>query len=150
MQPWKMASRLHVLLLSFPVFVLLSATIFADSEKGFVQRVRVPPRDLGGTVLEGTGREAKLHDSEGDFQGFDERKVDKGRVSLYTVAWLMLAMAAATGLGAVPFFFLELEPQWACVCNGLAAGVMLPASFDLVQGGGRVMVVVEAMLFLGS
>lgn len=41
-----MASRLHVLLLSFLVFVLLSATIFADSEKGFVQRVRVPPRDL--------------------------------------------------------------------------------------------------------
>eukprot|EP00262_Sarcandra_glabra_P009331 TRINITY_DN2351_c0_g3_i2.p1 TRINITY_DN2351_c0_g3~~TRINITY_DN2351_c0_g3_i2.p1 ORF type:complete len:597 (-),score=72.94 TRINITY_DN2351_c0_g3_i2:401-1924(-) len=44
-------------------------------------------------------------------------------------------MAAATGLGAVPFFFVELEPQWAGVCNGMAAGVMLAASFDLVQEG---------------
>ncbi|VAH03477.1 unnamed protein product [Triticum turgidum subsp. durum] len=58
-----------------------------------------------------------------------------GRVSVYVVAWSTLAMAAATGLGAVPFFFLELEAQWAGLCNGLAAGVMLAASFDLVQEG---------------
>ncbi|CBI31161.3 unnamed protein product, partial [Vitis vinifera] len=44
-------------------------------------------------------------------------------------------MAAATGLGAVPFFFVELDPQWAGICNGMAAGVMLAASFDLVQEG---------------
>jgi zinc transporter ZupT len=44
-------------------------------------------------------------------------------------------MAAATGLGAVPFFFMELEAQWAGLCNGMAAGVMLAASFDLVQEG---------------
>ncbi|PQQ09427.1 putative zinc transporter [Prunus yedoensis var. nudiflora] len=44
-------------------------------------------------------------------------------------------MAAATGLGAVPFFFVELDPQWAGLCNGMAAGVMLAASFDLVQEG---------------
>ena len=58
-----------------------------------------------------------------------------GRVSVYVVAWSTLAMAAATGLGALPFFFLELEAQWAGLCNGLAAGVMLAASFDLVQEG---------------
>ncbi|KAE8812247.1 putative zinc transporter [Hordeum vulgare] len=58
-----------------------------------------------------------------------------GRVSVYVVAWSTLAMAAATGLGAVPFFFLELEAEWAGLCNGLAAGVMLAASFDLVQEG---------------
>jgi hypothetical protein len=58
-----------------------------------------------------------------------------GRVSVYTVAWSTLAMAAATGLGALPFFFLELEAQWAGLCNGMAAGVMLAASFDLVQEG---------------
>ncbi|XP_012091009.1 putative zinc transporter At3g08650 isoform X2 [Jatropha curcas] len=44
-------------------------------------------------------------------------------------------MAAATGLGAVPFFFVELDPQWAGLCNGMAAGVMLAASFDLIQEG---------------
>ncbi|OMP09227.1 Zinc/iron permease [Corchorus olitorius] len=44
-------------------------------------------------------------------------------------------MAAATGLGAVPFFFVELDPQWAGICNGMAAGVMLAASFDLIQEG---------------
>lgn len=124
-----------MLLLSFLVFVLLSAPIFAEGEKDVVQRVRAPHRDLEGTVIDGAGREGALHDSEGNFQGFDERKVGKGRVSVYTVGWLTLAMAAATGLGAVPFFFLELEPQWAGVCNGLAAGVMLAASFDLVQEG---------------
>jgi hypothetical protein len=58
-----------------------------------------------------------------------------GRVPVSTVAWSTLAMAAATGLGAVPFFFMELEAQWAGLCNGLAAGVMLAASFDLVQEG---------------
>ncbi|KAL6865098.1 hypothetical protein ACP4OV_016249 [Aristida adscensionis] len=58
-----------------------------------------------------------------------------GRVSVSTVAWSTLVMAVATGLGAVPFFFMELEAQWAGLCNGLAAGVMLAASFDLVQEG---------------
>jgi hypothetical protein len=58
-----------------------------------------------------------------------------GRVSVSTVAWSTFAMAVATGLGAVPFFFMELEAQWAGLCNGFAAGVMLAASFDLVQEG---------------
>ncbi|CAF1707803.1 hypothetical protein Bca4012_005813 [Brassica carinata] len=31
------------------------------------------------------------------------------------------------------FFFVELDPQWAGICNGMAAGVMLAASFDLVN-----------------
>ena len=51
------------------------------------------------------------------------------------VAMLTLAMAAATGLGAIPFFFMDLKAQWAGICNGVAAGVMLSASFDLVQEG---------------
>lgn len=57
------------------------------------------------------------------------------RVSVSTVALLTLAMAAATGLGAIPFFFMDLQAQWAGICNGIAAGVMLAASFDLVQEG---------------
>ncbi|KAF3535304.1 hypothetical protein F2Q69_00024220 [Brassica cretica] len=53
--------------------------------------------------------------------------------SVSTVVLFTLAMAAATGLGAVPFFFVKLDPQWAGICNGMAAGVMLAASFDLVN-----------------
>ena len=67
----------------------------------------------------------------GEFQGFGQR----GRVSISTVGLFTLAMAAATGLGSLPFFFVELDAQWAGICNGLAAGVMLAASFDLVQEG---------------
>ncbi|KAF9603891.1 hypothetical protein IFM89_038172 [Coptis chinensis] len=32
------------------------------------------------------------------------------RVSASTIAWFTLAMAAPTGLGALPFFFVELDP----------------------------------------
>ena len=63
------------------------------------------------------------------------RKGGSNKVSVSTVALFTLAMAAATGLGAVPFFFVELDPQWAGLCNGMAAGVMLAASFDLIQEG---------------
>ena len=121
-----------MILLLFLFFILLSGSNGAKPEKNIVQRVRAPHRNLENTVIDGTGREATLHDSQNSFQGFDERKVGKSRVSVYTVAWLSLAMAVATGFGGVPFFFLELEPQWAGVFNGLAAGVMLAASFDLV------------------
>ncbi|KAG0586220.1 hypothetical protein KC19_2G073200 [Ceratodon purpureus] len=57
------------------------------------------------------------------------------KVAVSTVAWLTLAMAVATGLGAVPFFFVQLEPRWAGICNGLASGVMLAASFELIEEG---------------
>lgn len=59
------------------------------------------------------------------------------KVPVSTVAWLTLAMAVATGLGAVPFFFVQLEPRWGGICNGVASGVMLAASFDLIQEGQR-------------
>lgn len=145
-----MALKWQVILLSLLVIVVLFGFACAESEKDSVQRVRAPRRDLASSVIDGTGREATMQDSKGNFQGFDERKVGKSRVSVSTVAWLTLVMAAATGLGAVPFFFFELEPQWAGVCNGLAAGVMLAASFDLVQegqsyGGGGSLVVVGIM-----
>ncbi|KAL0455576.1 UNVERIFIED_CONTAM: putative zinc transporter [Sesamum latifolium] len=65
----------------------------------------------------------------GDWQG------GNNRVSVSTVAFFTLAMATATGLGALPFFFVELDPQWAGICNGMAVGVMLAASFDLIQEG---------------
>ncbi|KAL4190049.1 hypothetical protein AMTRI_Chr08g210100 [Amborella trichopoda] len=94
-----------------------------------------PSRNLESLVIDGSGREAAFIESKDDNHIFEEGKARNSRVSVSTVAWFTLAMAAATGLGAVPFFFVELEPQWAGVCNGLAAGVMLAASFDLVQEG---------------
>lgn len=118
------------------VSVFLNASCIAESEKAIVKRIRTAPqRNLENVVIDGTGKIAGFDSSEGSFQGFDDRRVGNSRVSVSTVAWLTLAMAAATGLGSVPFFFVELEPQYAGVCNGLAAGVMLAASFDLIQEG---------------
>lgn len=43
-------------------------------------------------------------------------------------------MAAACGLGAVPFFFIEkLSKGWAAMANAVACGVMIAASFDLLH-----------------
>lgn len=99
------------------LFVLVQdVSAVAETEAGNARLVQEAPH----RKLEGTGRQ-------------DGGKV--GRVSVSTVAWSTLVMAVATGLGAVPFFFMELEAQWAGLCNGLAAGVMLAASFDLVQEG---------------
>lgn len=56
-------------------------------------------------------------------------------VSVSTVAILTVLMAAATGLGSLPFFFMDMGERWAGVCNGVACGVMLAASFDLISEG---------------
>ncbi|KAH9311382.1 hypothetical protein KI387_026417, partial [Taxus chinensis] len=80
----------------------------------------------------GSKKEVLLDENWGSQGG---KKDEERRVAVSTVAWLTLAMAAATGLGAIPFFFVDLEAQWAGICNGIAAGVMLAASFDLVQEG---------------
>ncbi|CAL9769613.1 unnamed protein product [Musa acuminata subsp. burmannicoides] len=131
-----MASLCRGLLVALLVSVFLNASCIAESEKAIVKRIRTAPqRNLENVVIDGTGKIAGFDSSEGSFQGFDDRRVGSSRVSVSTVAWLTLAMAAATGLGSVPFFFVELEPQYAGVCNGLAAGVMLAASFDLIQEG---------------
>ena len=45
------------------------------------------------------------------------------------VFFMTLLMAAASGLGAVPFFFVRrLSPRLAALANALACGVMLAAS----------------------
>ncbi|HKL39705.1 MAG TPA: ZIP family metal transporter [Cryomorphaceae bacterium] len=44
--------------------------------------------------------------------------------------------ALATGLGAIPFFFVKkVTKRWTSLGDGLAAGLMLTASFKLVQEG---------------
>ncbi|RZC93361.1 hypothetical protein C5167_035881 [Papaver somniferum] len=123
------------MLFSLIVLVSLQAySVIADPENEIKLRTRTAPhKNLGSVVIDGTGREDAFHKPE--VMSNDKRKVGSSKVSVSTVAWLTLAMAAATGLGAVPFFFVELEPQWAGICNGMAAGVMLAASFDLIQEG---------------
>ena len=49
---------------------------------------------------------------------------------------LTMLMAAASCLGAVPFFFVgKLSTRWSALANAIACGVMLAASFDLVHEG---------------
>lgn len=53
-----------------------------------------------------------------------------------TVLVMTIFMAAAAGLGAVPFFFVgSLSKEWAALANAVACGVMLACSFDLMHEG---------------
>lgn len=123
------------ILLFLLFLVVLNGYAVAEAETESLPRIRTAPvRNTEGGVIDGTGTE-DVFGSDGTTDGLGERKVGSGRVSVSSVALLTLAMAAATGLGAVPFFFVELDPQWAGICNGMAAGVMLAASFDLIQEG---------------
>lgn len=113
---------------------VLSGYAVAEAETETLPRTRAAPARTEGGVIDGSGTEDVFR-TDATTNGLGERKVGSGRVSVSSVALLTLAMAAATGLGAVPFFFVELDPQWAGICNGMAAGVMLAASFDLIQEG---------------
>ncbi|KAL3651877.1 hypothetical protein CASFOL_004879 [Castilleja foliolosa] len=120
---------LRTLLPFLCILFLFSLGVIASDEHGkeeTSQRVIItaPRRNAGGGVIDGSGVEHIFNNGN-----------ETGRVSVLTVALFTMAMAAATGLGALPFFFLELDPQWAGICNGMAAGVMLAASFDLIQEG---------------
>ncbi|GMP51583.1 hypothetical protein CsSME_00017754 [Camellia sinensis var. sinensis] len=127
--------RFKQVLLFMLFLVVLNGHATAESETESLPRLRAAPlRNTGGSVIDGVGTEDVLI-SDSDTNGLDERKVGSGRVSVSTVAFLTLAMAVATGLGALQFFFVELDPQWAGICNGMAAGVLLAASFDLIQKG---------------
>lgn len=49
---------------------------------------------------------------------------------------LTLFMAAASGLGAVPYFFVRsFSKEYSALATAVACGVMLAASFDLVHEG---------------
>uniref|UniRef100_A0A2P2JKF4 Uncharacterized protein MANES_09G122000 n=1 Tax=Rhizophora mucronata TaxID=61149 RepID=A0A2P2JKF4_RHIMU len=124
--------RRAVFLLLF--YALFFGCILAESQSESSERLRsAPDKNVGRNIIGGSNVESAYFEGAGNGSG--ERKGSLTRVSVSTVALFTLAMAAATGLGAVPFFFVELDPQWAGLCNGMAAGVMLAASFDLVQEG---------------
>ncbi|KAA3479944.1 ZIP metal ion transporter family [Gossypium australe] len=129
-----MRFRLKHLLLCLSVAISFLECITADSQNVISQRIRAPHKNVGDIVIDGTGTE-KVITSEDNDKEMNDWKGSYSKVSVSTVMLFTLAMAAATGLGAVPFFFVELDPQWAGICNGMAAGVMLAASFDLIQEG---------------
>ncbi|GAB2300792.1 hypothetical protein Dimus_034828 [Dionaea muscipula] len=128
-----MESRFKQVLFLLLIVVALFGYGRAESKQVVAPKLRVAPlKNLENDAIEGS---AAIESSDSTSAGMDEKNEGNGKVSVGTVAILTLAMAAATGFGAVPFFFLELDPQWAGLCNGMAAGVMLAASFDLVQEG---------------
>ncbi|XP_031271592.1 putative zinc transporter At3g08650 isoform X1 [Pistacia vera] len=130
-----MRLRFKPVLLILLFSLVLFGCVTAESESANSQRVRAAPRrNVGNNVIDGIGTENTSSFDDTD-SGLGEKKGSQSRVSVSTVALFTLAMAAATGLGAVPFFFVELNPQWAGICNGMASGVMLAASFDLIQEG---------------
>lgn len=125
----------QVLLFSL-FFIVYVGYATTESEHEFSQKlISAPHKNLRSNVIDGVGTESSFSFEDTNSGGVDEKKSGSSKVSVSTVALFTLAMAAATGLGAVPFFFVELDPQWAGLCNGMAAGVMLAASFDLVQEG---------------
>lgn len=125
----------QVLLFSL-FFIVLFGFATPESEHESSQKlVSAPHKNVRSNIIDGMGTESSFSFEDTNNGGVGEKKNGNSKVSVSTVALFTLAMAAATGLGAVPFFFVELDPQWAGLCNGMAAGVMLAASFDLVQEG---------------
>lgn len=57
-------------------------------------------------------------------------------INVGTVFFAALVTAIATGLGAVPFFFVKSIPRvWLGLSNAIAAGLMLGASYGLITQG---------------
>ena len=56
--------------------------------------------------------------------------------AVFQVTLYATLTAVATGLGALPFFFVkEISRLWLGICNALAAGLMLGASLQLIRQG---------------
>lgn len=133
-----MALKFHrCVVLAVFISLMLLVCVSSNSEQQKQTEVRSAPRiNLGGAnVIDGAGKVSEFQIKDVEKVNEEKRSGGESRVSVSTVALFTLVMAAATGLGAVPFFFVELDPQWAGICNGMAAGVMLAASFDLIQEG---------------
>lgn len=122
----------------FLLVLLFSGVLigFSSAEiEGTYPRLRTAPlKNVGSDVIDGSVI-AHILTSDSTANGSSEEGNESSRVSVTTVAFFTLAMAAATGLGSIPFFFVELDSQWSGICNGMAVGVMLAASFDLIQEG---------------
>lgn len=76
----------------------------------------------------------------------DEGDIVHSSITVSVVVGMTIMMAAAAGLGAVPFFFVRsLSKHWSALASSVACGVMFAASFDLIHEGqpyGGVLVIV--------
>lgn len=126
----RMEFKLKTILVFMILLVILDG--YATSEEESSQKLKADPL-VNNNVENIAKREILELDDKANRHR--HRRVESGRVSVSTVALFTMAMAGATGLGAVPFFFLEIDPKWGGICNGMGAGVMLAASFDLIQEG---------------
>lgn len=74
-------------------------------------------------------------------------------VSPWDVFWFAALTAIATGLGALPFFFVRRPTRrWLGISNAIASGLMLAASFGLIHQGfdiSLIRVMIGAVLGLG-
>lgn len=131
--------QIFILFLFSLVLYTTSATSDSENKTTTTERlITAPLKDTIGSVIDGNNLGEVFNTINEELDGKksgNSNSNSNNRVSVTTVALFTLAMAAATGLGALPFFFVELDAQWAGICNGMAAGVMLAASFDLIQEG---------------
>jgi zinc transporter, ZIP family len=60
-------------------------------------------------------------------------------ISVWTVLIASTITALATGLGAIPFFFVkQIDKKWLGIGNAIAAGLMLGASIGLIYEGATI------------
>ena len=108
---------------------------------------RVHPDASHQVQLHAAEQSAKEHSAPGlkaeRGRGEHEARAEAGRkprsactIAPSAVFIMTLLMASASGLGALPYFFVgTLSKEWGALANALACGVMLAASFDLVHEG---------------
>ena len=64
----------------------------------------------------------------------DMEKMSSQTTSAWTVLWCTVLMSLATGLGALPFYFTtRLNKRTEGACHAMAVGVMIAASYSLIQ-----------------
>ncbi|PPD83825.1 hypothetical protein GOBAR_DD19243 [Gossypium barbadense] len=85
-----------------------SSCCYADGQNVISQRIRAPHKNVGDIVIGGTSTE-KVITSEDNDNAVNDWNGSYSKVSVSIVMLFTLAMAAATGLGAIPFFFIERE-----------------------------------------
>ena len=79
-----------------------------------------PTRNLEGSGIGSSRMEVASNNPRDDIIKFEGGKDGHRRVSVSTVSWITLVMAAETGFGKVHFLFVELGAQWDGICNGIA------------------------------
>ncbi|KAG6643600.1 hypothetical protein CIPAW_09G223100 [Carya illinoinensis] len=109
----------QVLLFSLFSSILFFGHATAEVEYEILGKIRAAShKNVGRNIIDGTGTESYFS-FEYTNNVLGARKSGSSKVSVQSHS-------------------SELDPQWAGLCNGMAAGVMLAASFDLIEEGQQV------------